>query len=227
MIRFNKNIFTVYDLTFIGFSLAEVLITLGIIGIIAALMIPVLIASIDETSTSSAFLKQASILEQVTKKYLSDNSLSYFNNVFNGRADMANKFLAPYYRTLKYCANVTDVSCLNMQIQMLNSDTTFYTPDVGIVTADGAIITVRNATLNCNTDGVSGRCGEGYIDVNGTKGPNRIGYDTFLWFIYTDRLEFGNSSGHCIKPPNANWNQWYNDGVGCAGRMIQGLPRWQ
>src|SRR5574344_1167569 len=48
----------------IGFTLAEVLITLGIIGVVAALTIPTLINSYQEKANVSKFLKTYAVLNQ-------------------------------------------------------------------------------------------------------------------------------------------------------------------
>ena len=55
-----------------GFTLAEVLITLGIIGIVAALTIPVLVKNIEQNQLETAFKKVFTNLEQAYALYYSD-----------------------------------------------------------------------------------------------------------------------------------------------------------
>lgn len=224
----------------IGFTLAEVLITLGIIGVVAALTIIVIIPTIDEQQTRSAFLKQASLLQQVAKQYMNDNGISSFLGEFTGRTMCTTNLLIPYYKTLKDCKVAADTSCFNNPEQNLNS-TSSWNPDVGVVTQDGAFIIIDNAWSDCDTDhnpanGVDGECGRGFIDINGTKGPNRLGYDVFPFYIMLNNIVFNyptnlsNASTYnstCIKPPDAGWNGWQNIAAGCGARMLQGLPRWE
>lgn len=60
-----------------GFTLAEVLITLAIIGIVAALTIPSLMANIQGRSNQSKFKKGISTLQQAGRMSLAKNDFSY------------------------------------------------------------------------------------------------------------------------------------------------------
>lgn len=59
-----------------AFTLAEVLITLGIIGVVAALTLPSLINRTKNRELHTAFLKTYSELNQVAQKYYADNEIS-------------------------------------------------------------------------------------------------------------------------------------------------------
>ena len=56
-----------------GFTLAEVLITLGIIGVVAAMTIPSLIQSYKEKATVTAVKQSYSIFAQALKMVTIDN----------------------------------------------------------------------------------------------------------------------------------------------------------
>ncbi len=58
---------------YIAFTLAEVLITLGIIGIVAAMTIPNLIAKVDRDSKIANVKKAHSVLNQAIKLSTIDN----------------------------------------------------------------------------------------------------------------------------------------------------------
>lgn len=229
---FNKNLGKSQRHT--GFTLAEVLITLVIIGVVAALTLPLLISKIDDIITRNLFLKQVALLEQASREYLADNGGSFLNQ-FNGRADVVTKFLAKYYKTNKVCSRTTDNACLNLTFLRLNSTdpTKAYSADTGIISADGTYIMIQGGNIDCELTGDV--CVQGYFDINGSKGPNRIGYDTFYWYLKQDKVIFyhnyyaltDNANTSCIKEPNTNWDMWYNGGEGCAMRMLKGLPKWQ
>lgn len=56
-----------YDMKNFGFTLAEVLITLGIIGIVAAMTIPTLISNTNCQKFKTGFKKNLSALNQMAK----------------------------------------------------------------------------------------------------------------------------------------------------------------
>ncbi|MCD7879252.1 MAG: type II secretion system GspH family protein, partial [Candidatus Gastranaerophilales bacterium] len=57
----------------IGFTLSEILIALVIIGIIAAITVPVIYANYQERALKSALKKNYSVLKQALDKYYIDN----------------------------------------------------------------------------------------------------------------------------------------------------------
>ena len=57
---------------YFGFTLAEVLITLGIIGVVAAITIPALINNYRAAKLKSQFLKSYSTIQQVFKRMQDD-----------------------------------------------------------------------------------------------------------------------------------------------------------
>ena len=59
-----------------GFTLAEVLITLGIIGVIAAITLPVLIAKYKETVTVAKVKETYSIIAQASRRWMDENDCS-------------------------------------------------------------------------------------------------------------------------------------------------------
>lgn len=52
-------------------------------------------------------------------------------------------------------------------------------------TNDGALLIFRNWTPKCTS---TSNCGTIYIDINGRKGPDKLGRDKFLVWVYNDRL---------------------------------------
>lgn len=60
-----------------AFTLAEVLITLGIIGIVAAITLPAVINKIEDKQFKSAFKKQYSAVSQAMLKVYADEGTTY------------------------------------------------------------------------------------------------------------------------------------------------------
>ena len=74
----------------LGFTLAEVLITLGIIGVVAALTMPVLVRKFKIIELHTRFNKEYAVIQQTMKQTLADLELSrpsdmriYYNNDSN------------------------------------------------------------------------------------------------------------------------------------------------
>ena len=157
-----------------GFTLAEVLITLAILGVIAALTLPALQAN---------YMKQA--MEKQTLKFYSQmyNALAILkaenesdNIASNG--GITDKFIREHFNIVeKYERN--DLSqCLPTQYSAIDNNNSTMTTATAFdniqrvyVLADG---TVFGLTGNNPAKIV--------FDVNGKRGPNKFGYD--LWTVY-------------------------------------------
>lgn len=217
-----------------AFTLAEVLITLAVIGVVAALTLPALISKIDDITQRTAFLKQVTLLEQASKEYLNDNGGTFLGQ-FQVREDAVTKFLTKYYKTTKFCTERGEFSCISHTTTELNDPTKKSNWDTAVITADGTYIGVANVASKCDLSGST--CVQGSFDINGIKEPNRAGYDIFYWYLLQNKLIFYNNgrpnpltdseNTRCIKDPNTNWDAWYNVGKGCAMRMLRGLPKWE
>ena len=97
--------------SFRGFTLAEVLITLGIIGVVAALTLPVLIANHKKTVVETRLEKFYSVMNQaITQSELENGDKNTWdinmeidddNNDVADNLEWYNKYLAKYLKTLK------------------------------------------------------------------------------------------------------------------------------
>ncbi len=155
-----------------GFTLAEVLITLGIIGLVAALTIPTLMQKTNERETVAKVKKYYSVLSNAWK-------LAYANNgKYNGTSseDLYN-YISPYLNISKYCgrekgcwADVVVKSLDGSNWLNIDTNTRYYTK---AVLTDGASISFYSNETRSNI--------EFRIDINGTAGPNTQGIDIFLY----------------------------------------------
>ncbi len=109
----------------IGFTLAEVLITLGVIGIVAAMTIPTLIQSYKKKVVETRLVNFYSTINQALRLSEVDNGNSstwgtFLGNTFDEKKEWFEKYLCPY---LKYC-----------EIKRLNqSELTLYMYDGGCI----------------------------------------------------------------------------------------------
>lgn len=143
-----------------GFTLAEVLITLTIIGIIAAMTLPTLMNSTNSGEYTSGLKKAIATLNQgLTKQYAIDgvDASNYKNSAIGLRDNIFVKSL-----NVINTANNTAFST-----GKATSSQIFYT-------ADGmkfGIATAYNGGSDCDANGLN-PCFDIIIDVNGDKNPN-------------------------------------------------------
>ncbi len=167
-----------------GFTLAEVLITLGIIGVVAAMTMPTLMNATNGAQYKTAYKKALSVISQ---------------------AVVLNLALADYDLGTTTSTGTTGTSIfalLNNRMNVVRSETetiTDYSPILGsaansqsdptedaldgnytVFFNDGIMFTFDQEAKYCTKSNVmengepkSGTKCRGFIDVNGTKAPNR------------------------------------------------------
>ena len=203
-----------------AFTLAEVLITLGIIGVVASLTLPSVINKYQEKVTVTKVKKAYSTMNNALFSAISENGevdtwdYPYYNagteNVPNTEV-FASKIL-PYLRILKDCG-ISQRNCmLDVDYKLSDgSNWNGYTYNryrlyYKVILNDGSYLVIRFEYPKCNGsgDGVVGdKCGWFLIDVNGDKKPNKFGQDVFLFIIRKNGLTPGkdcttkNSAGEC------------------------------
>lgn len=162
-----------------GFTLAEVLITLGIIGVVAAITIPNLIANYKAQRLRSKFLKSYSTVQQVFKQMEADDvSL----NPDDYGASTFYRTFAGYLAGATLCTNNTakpNPLCYIRNLQgasVYKGIHNYYLDDGSILLPDGTLLMFENTVKTTNP----------YVfvtvDLNGIKNPpNMAGFDTFTF----------------------------------------------
>ncbi|MDE6139089.1 MAG: type II secretion system GspH family protein, partial [Candidatus Gastranaerophilales bacterium] len=94
--------------TYSGFTLAEVLITLGIIGIVAAMTIPTLMTKIQKQKLEAQLKETYSVIQQVMKSAEGDGA--NFQTAFQDGSNVPMKewfeeFIQPHLKTETVCYN--------------------------------------------------------------------------------------------------------------------------
>lgn len=213
----------------IAFTLAEVLITLGIIGVVAAMTIPSLIQSYKEKATVTAVKQSYSIFAQALKMVtidnpdlsaLTDSSLSAKEN-----SQIMFKEISKHIKKVKSCD--VDKKCmgntyyLNLNNEKVSNWDTYNNLVTGVL-ANGTSFWILN--LPASISGEETYAGQIGIDINGNKRPNKFGVD-FFWFTFNKNGELfagrgegtGGIYGNCeLSPSNSNWS----NGYGCSEWII-------
>ena len=185
-----------------GFTLAEILITLGIIGIVAAMTMPSLIANYRSKVAVTQLKKMYSVMSQAmlftVQKDGDYSSLDLAADNLENAKNWYNTALKPYLKITNDCFNKagcwadTGTKTLNGGNPKYNSGNIGI--GYGIIvfnTIDGYAVSVD--TYRAASDGnffgtglTDGSFIVIYVDINGQKLPNVIGKDTFV-FVFSDK----------------------------------------
>ena len=167
----------------VAFTLAEVLITLGIIGVVAVLTMPTLINNIQDRQFKAIFKKQVSVIFQALQKIIEEDGDFYIERQKN--ADLTvlhnSRVACEIMNKVKTVESGLDCSTLERKnTRLWHRDYKWYNKkgepqylNYGyaqntFLTADGVLI-----NFSC-VDNV-------FVDVNGYKQPNVIGRDIFYF----------------------------------------------
>ncbi|MFA7658635.1 MAG: type II secretion system protein [Candidatus Gastranaerophilaceae bacterium] len=222
-----------------SFTLAEVLITLGIIGVVAMMVIPPLTNYIGVEQFRAKLKKEYSALLQAINFLQVNNSSIDTSSVDNFITDLSSQIsilkkgtwgsLTTLPANFAYkCYKESGGTCNNL----------FYRPArdgvASFITNDGALFIIVGAYPNCDgynyhikldpsevipTQNV---CSEIFIDLNGDKGPNQAGMDLhFFELLKKNNYYYLRPSGsgvdtNCLTGSPEN----YNRSLHCTARML-------
>lgn len=183
-----------------AFTLAEVLITLSIIGVVAAMTIPSLKQSTQNAETVAKVKKAyATISVAFQKAELDNGSVAGWGWTASGASVGAQNvfdILSPYLNISKSCGTAS-LHCfpavtykyLNLQSMSPIDGSTAYAKAQLL---DGTLISFISRSSDCSDDEFGPRgdtpqlknvCGLVFWDINGQNGPNIIAKDTFVFYI--------------------------------------------
>ena len=193
-----------------AFTLAEVLITLGVIGVVAAMTLPSLITKINNRGYAERLIKTYSVIQNATNKIIEEEgdpaNWSWSN--YQESTRVGNDNIVNLYKknlsVAKHCVynpwginddcsvKWADVKYLNGSMENVRNfcGQTVFTSTYPMLLADGVYVGISFAQ-NANGGGVMwGHPDIAFtIDVNGKKGPNQIGRDIF--YLYMDKNSHG------------------------------------
>ncbi len=171
-----------------AFSLAEVLIVLFVIGVIAVLAIPNIIWTVQKMDLTSKFTKNYSALSTSVKKSESiEGNFSNWNWISGEQ--IFNDYFEGQFSTLRICAPGEE-GCGDAEYTYLNGtrvDNPFPDNLFRFITADGAKWVIG---INQNCLSSKQYCALFRVDINGDSGPNSYGRDVFTFFLlpYTNEI---------------------------------------
>ena len=195
-----------------AFTLAEVLITLAIIGVVAAMTIPTLISDYKEKATITKVKTFYSLLSQTIALSEVDNGPTA-TWTFSDVNEFAN-YITPYLKITRDCGQ--DSGCISSDVyKRLNGEdhTSYDTSNryYKILLTNGMSVWFRIKDDPTNNDGED-LVGTFWLDINGKNAPNQIGVDTFTFTALKDKGVVPDRGDSC----------YINDkGFGCAAYILK------
>lgn len=177
----------------VAFTLAETLITLGIIGIVAAMTIPTLLTKLSNDRDSAILKEDYSILQQMMKSANEEGAMANIQNP-NDLDEMKNWFktyFLPFIKTTNVCYD--EWGCWSKDVKESNGRKFTNLNACGYRSIS---FVLNNGSYVCMDDFGDSRFGvvpNGVtiglmVDVNGNKKPNTIGKDIFTLVFKDEQL---------------------------------------
>ena len=175
-----------------AFTLAEVLITLGIIGVVAAMTLPALITRNQNKALEAGLKKNYSVILQAFEMYQAETGERLLPEATrDGEVEnkKIKKQIMPYFKIIKDCG-YTDTACIRFGTRYEHNSKNYKTyskkdltqlnlfDDGQFILTDGSLILLNDS---CDTKKYIS------VDVNGyIKNPNRWGQDLFTFQLMKD-----------------------------------------
>ena len=176
-----------------AFTLAEVLITLGIIGVVAALTLPSVVANYKEKQLTTAWKKAYSDVANAAL-------LMSQNNEDLSTEQKVGKAFAKYLKVDKVCdANKgIEQGCWRENTKIYSKDGSYAYSDPTDIGGGGVCMILTSGTLFCIDYG--GKVSPLFFDINGYLKPNTRGKDVFYALF--------NRETYMVKPAKGYLQNW-------------------
>ena len=174
----------------IAFTLAEVLVTLGIIGVVSAMTVPTLMQNYQRQSYVTQLHKVYNELTQAFLQFKNDRNAIWLSEAGHVRHQDMMPFMKQYFKVVQDCGKTStpcfassykNLSGSTFELTTKDEDATYY----GVL-ASGASFGIKSDGIDTGTNYTDDFLYRIAIDVNGQKGPNIYGRDLFILYIFSD-----------------------------------------
>ena len=220
---------TRHSLKSAAFTLAEVLVTLGIIGVVSAMTVPTLMQNYQRQSYVTQLHKVYNELSQALVRYQNDqNAVNLTEAGLTSDAAFVS-FINTYFKKAKECDTMN--SCFATSYRKLSGATMgdYDRNNSSFVLASGATLRTGYSPEGAKLFNIA-------LDINGPKGPNIVGRDLFWIYIYNNGvIDEGQIDANTTAPlttaqremryQNGCGNPDNDSGGGCFGKILN--DNWQ
>lgn len=164
----------------VAMTLAEILITLGIMGTVFALTVPTVKGNTDKRRMETLLKKSYSIVNQAIDMSLAkdpEDSISKWDFSDNGK--MFNRLLK-HMNVQKICP-ANSKYCFAGSYKFISTNSTYSGYDFSAYKSAILSGDIAFQVLECN-----GNLCDIHVDLNGPKEPNVVGYDYFEFILHKD-----------------------------------------
>lgn len=192
-----------------GFTLAEVLITLGVIGVVAALTLPTVITNYQKSQTVTQLKKAYTTINQAYQmSRIDNNDFEYWESITGiGKENYFNKYWKPYLKILRYCDTYSDCGYSAKYPWTQPNGNQF---DHGFTSGKVSFILPDNTLISINSSGYI------LIDLNGKQSPNIFGRDLFGFNIEKTHIKPDGTRALTVNRYCSNTR-----GETCAAKIIK------
>ena len=193
-----------------GFTLAEVLIVIAIIGVVAALTVPNIMENYKRKVYVSQLQRSYNVVSNAMAQLLVDQDVDTLADTYLVEVGGPERFMRDFLKTTKICNHGSNLSNCVADIYTTRSGAKDWT--VGqMYSSDvtACAILETGATFCVNPFDTNNNTAFAMIDVNGLEEPNVSGRDFFPVYVHH------NGSLGDIRP-NATCSGY---GAGCFGRI--------
>lgn len=221
-----------------GFTLAEILIALALVGIIAALTIPTLLGNVRHQANAAKLSAAITDFENATSVMITQEEIDDLSELENMQGILE---LLPKYLKVNttnddmngYYGSAEPFTTINEEAGMGDFGSLMLAKNGAVFMFDDNVQTRNEDTVRGMGGTVSSSRGRVAIDVNGTEGPNMYGVDVFLFRLGDNGSLYPFGSLNCsILENDNNTNLWDGDDSdykcvdddmteGCTARLVE------
>ena len=167
-----------------GFTLAEVLITLTVVGFVAALTLPSLYSNINNAVLEKQTVKFYTQLQEAVKRYM---AIEMTDKIYWNwrRASDVQKFVKDNFVIERACGRNNTTECFPDTNYVHANDTKAFPYDRYFTLEKNSFMTSDGMVFSINTGGFVA------VDINGKNKPNKEGHDLWLMRIQNDGTVVG------------------------------------
>lgn len=213
-----------------GFTLAEVLLALGIIGVVAALSMPTIMGNYQKKTYLTSLHKVYNELSQAVEQAMTDKNAGTIDEAGLTSQTALNNWVKTYFKVTHNCeGNSSKCLAPSNQYRKLKNTESFITSRSThnyYALSNGAVIRPLIAKEGAKRFNI-------LVDTNGKKAPNTLGRDVFFIGVYNNGGIDDYAEGRNAPLSNSDRNTLFTDQCnanngsawGCFGKIL--ADGWQ